>query len=226
MNRKVTAVVLVLSVAVALAGCGKDPEVAKREFMRSGQQYVAAGKYKEAIIEFRNAVQQDPRYGEARFALAGALLKTSDVQGAFREYARAADLLPKDIEAQMWAGEMNLLVGRFEDAKTHADKALSLDSKSVRAQLIKANALAGLRQFDAAVEEAQGALGLDPSNVHTYKNLAVLQYAKGDRGAAEKSFKQVVDSEPKSMEARVALANFYWSTDRRDVAESSLKDAL
>jgi len=226
MYRNSTARLFVLILGVALAGCGKDPEVAKREFLRSGQQYVAAGKYKEAVIEFRNAVQQDPRYGEARFALAGALLKTSDLQGAYREYARAADLLPNDIEAQMWAGEMNLLVGQFEDARTHADKALALNSKNVRAQLIKANALAGLKQFDAAVEEAQGALGLDPSDVHTYKNLAVLQYAKGDKDAAEKSFRQVVDAEPKSMEARVALANFYWSTGKRDVAETSLKDAL
>jgi len=226
MNRKLTASLFVLTVVVALAGCGKDPEVAKREFMKSGQQYFAEGKYKEAVIEFRNAVQQDPRYGEARFALAGALMKTSDLQGAYREYARAADLLPNDIEAQMWAGEMNLLAGRFDDARTLAEKALRLDPKSVRAQLVKANALAGLKQFDAAVNEAQDALGLDPSNVHTYKNLAILQYAKGDRDAAERSFKQIVDSEPKSMEARVALANFYWSTGKRDLAESSLTEAL
>jgi tetratricopeptide (TPR) repeat protein len=226
MQRKRTASLFILTLVVALAGCGKDPEVAKREFMKSGQQYFANGKYKEAVIEFRNAVQQDPRFGEARFALAGALLKTSDVQGAYREYARAADLLPNDIEAQMWAGEMNLLAARFDDARTLADKALSLDPKSVRAQLIKANALAGLKQFDAAVDEAQDALGFDPSNIRTYKNLAVLQFAKGDRDAAEKSFKQVVNSEPRSMEARVALANFYWSTGKRDVAETSLKEAL
>ena len=116
MHRKLTTRLFVLMLGLALSGCGKDPEVAKREFLRSGQQYVAAGKYKEAVIEFRNAVQQDPRYGEARFALAGALLKTSDLQGSYREYARAADLLPNDIEAQMWAGEMNLLAGQFEDA--------------------------------------------------------------------------------------------------------------
>src|SRR4030095_4505338 len=212
MQRKRTASLFILTLVVALAGCGKDPEVAKREFMKSGQQYFANGKYKEAVIEFRNAVQQDPRFGEARFALAGALLKTSDVQGAYREYARAADLLPNDIEAQMWAGEMNLVAGRFDDARTLGEKALSLNPKSVRAQLIKANAMAGLKQFDAAVQEAQDALGLDPSNVHTYKNLAMLQFAKGDRDAAAGTFKQVVNSEPRSMEARVALANFYWST--------------
>src|SRR5262245_4541951 len=205
MSRKLTARLFVLTVTLAFVGCGKDPEVGKREYLKSGQQYVSNGKYKEAVIEFRNAVQLDPRYGEARFALAGALLKTGDVQGAYREYARAADLLPADIEAQLWAGEMNLVAGRFDNASTLADKALSLNAKSVRAQLIKANALAGLKQFDRAVQEAQDAVSLDPSDLHTFKNLAMLQFVKGDRDAAEKSFKQIVESEPKSMEARVAL---------------------
>src|SRR5262245_47551864 len=114
MIRKSLCYSLVLVLAGLVFGCGKDPEVAKREYMKSGQDYVAAGKLKEAIIEYRNAIQQDPRFGEARFALAGALLKTGDNQGAYREYQRAADLLTKDIEAQMWAGELNLVAGQFE----------------------------------------------------------------------------------------------------------------
>ena len=217
---------LIVVVAVGLGACGKDPEVAKREFMKNGQQYATAGKLKEAIIEYRNAIQQDPRFGEARYALAGALLKTGDNQGAYREYQRAADLLPNDAEAQMWAGEMNLVAGQFEDAKSHADKAIAIDAKNVRAQLLKANALAGLKQLDAAVEQAQGAAGLDPGSTRTFRNLAVLQYAKGDNAAAEKTFKKIVETDPKAMDARVALANFYWSIGRRDVAETTLREAL
>jgi tetratricopeptide (TPR) repeat protein len=216
---------LAAMVVIAVGACGKDPEVAKREFMRTGQQYAASGKLKEAIIEYRNAVQQDPRFGEARFALAGVLLKTGDNQGAYGEYQRAADLLHNDANAQMWAGEMNLVAGLFDDARSHADKALAIDAKSVRAQLLKANALAGLKQLDAAVEQAQGAAGLD-SGTRAFRNLAVLQYAKGDNASAEKTFKRIVDTEPKAMDARVALANFYWSTGRRDVAETVLREAL
>src|SRR5215831_13239689 len=44
----------VVAVGLLLVACGKDPEVAKREFMKSGQQYAASGKLKEAIIEYRN----------------------------------------------------------------------------------------------------------------------------------------------------------------------------
>ena len=44
MHRKLTTRLFVLMLGLALSGCGKDPEVAKREFLHSGQQYVAAGK--------------------------------------------------------------------------------------------------------------------------------------------------------------------------------------
>jgi Tfp pilus assembly protein PilF len=47
--------------------CSKDPEVAKREFVASGDRYVSEGKLSEAVVEYRNAWQQDTRYGEARF---------------------------------------------------------------------------------------------------------------------------------------------------------------
>ena len=88
MIRRSLKCVLVLVVGIAVGACGKDPEVAKREFLKNGQQYATSGKLKEAIIEYRNAIQQDPRFGEARLALAGALVKTGDNQGAYREYQR------------------------------------------------------------------------------------------------------------------------------------------
>src|ERR1041384_5783354 len=50
MIRRSLKCVLVLAVGVALGGCGKDPEVAKREFLKNGQQYATNGKLKEAII--------------------------------------------------------------------------------------------------------------------------------------------------------------------------------
>ena len=42
--------------------CSKDPEVAKREYVRSGDAYVAKKQYKEAVIEYRNAVQPSLKY--------------------------------------------------------------------------------------------------------------------------------------------------------------------
>ncbi len=66
MKNNTSLVIALLLCSGVAAGCSKDPEVAKREYLRSGDAYVEEKKYKEAIIEYRNAVQQDPRFGEAR----------------------------------------------------------------------------------------------------------------------------------------------------------------
>src|SRR5262245_19687539 len=98
-------VVLVVLSALATA-CSQDPEVRKREFVASGDRYIAQSKHNEAIIQYRNAIALDSRFGEARFKLAEALAAAGDASGAGKEYIRAADLLPNDSRAQIAAGRM------------------------------------------------------------------------------------------------------------------------
>ena len=99
----------VLALSILLVSCSKDPEVAKREFAANGDAYVKQQKYAEAAIEYRNAIQQDPRFGEARLKLAETYMKLNQLAEAAREYVRAADLLPANADAQMKAGRMLLL---------------------------------------------------------------------------------------------------------------------
>jgi len=57
--------------ALLVAGCS-DTEQAKRQFFENGERLLKENKYQEAIVEFRNALQQDDKYGEARLKLAEA----------------------------------------------------------------------------------------------------------------------------------------------------------
>ena len=51
----VTSVAVPLVVATACAG---DPEVLKSKYVQSGDEFVAQKKYPEAIVEYRNAIDQ------------------------------------------------------------------------------------------------------------------------------------------------------------------------
>jgi putative PEP-CTERM system TPR-repeat lipoprotein len=226
MDVKRWAVVLALSSAVASAGCSKDPNIAKREFVQSGDTYVAQQKYAEAIIQYRNAVQQDPRFGEARLKLAEAYAHTGNVVNAAREYVRAADLLPDDPTAQLKAGNMLLILRQFPDAQGRADKVLAHDPKNVEAQILRANALAGLKKFGDAVAEVEAAIGNDPDRGASYANLATLQMVQGNTAEAEVGFKKALELDPKSVPAHLAIANFYLAMGRVDDAETALKAAV
>ena len=150
-----------LAAVLASLGCRTNPDVAKEEYKKSGDRYFDQ-KHAEAIVQYRNALQQDPKFGEVRYKLAEAYAKRGDSQNAYREYIRAADLLPDNVEAQVTAAGLLLMTRQFEDAKTRVQKALAKEPKNVQAQIILGNALAGLNDFDAAVKELEEANKLEP----------------------------------------------------------------
>jgi tetratricopeptide (TPR) repeat protein len=215
-----------IALVLPLAGCSRDPEVAKRRYLESGNQYSANKQHKEAIVEYRNAVKQDPRFGDARLKLAESLVETGDFQNAYREYVRAADLLPSNVTAQMRAGELLLLGQQFEGAKARADIVLAIDPKHVEALILRANALAGLNKLDDAIAEIEEAMRVAPDRGATYASLGALQMLRDNRGEAELSFLQAVKTAPRSIPARLALARFYTTTGRPAEAEEHLKEAV
>jgi tetratricopeptide (TPR) repeat protein len=217
---------VVLGLLLLASGCSTDPEVAKPEFVLSGDRYVADTKLREAVVEYRNAIQQDPRFGEARRKLAETYLQLGDAGNAYREFVRAADLMPNDPDAQVKAGEMLLVSRQFTDAKSRADKALAARPTHVPALILRANALAGLNKLDDAVAEVEAAIRTDPDRSESYANLGMMQLVRGDRAQAEAAFKKAVATDEKSTEARLALANFFAVSGRRAEAEAQFKAAL
>lgn len=220
---RIAAVALAASIA---ASCSKDPNVAKRESFDRGNQYVTQKKYKEAIVEYRKAIQLDARFGEARYKLAEAYVQVDDPQNAFREYVRAADLLPDNTDAQVKAGAVLLLAGRFEDAKVRADTVLKKNPKNVDALILRARAMAELKDLDGAVARMEEAVELGPDQGRVFTNLGMLELARGKRDEAEAAFKKAVEIEPQSAAAHLALANYYWAIGRLADAETSLNRAI
>jgi len=214
---------LIVLCAVTAARCGKP---SADELARRAQTYAAQSRWPEAVLEYRLAVQADPKRGDIREKLASALVESHDTANALREYVRAADLLPNDVGAQLQAGNALLLSAAFEDAKTRATRALALEPKSAEAQILLGNAEAGLRDFDGAVADYQEALALNPSQDSAYMNIGTIQLVRGQRDQAEASFRKAVEVAPKSVTARMALANFLWSTGQAPEAEGVLREAL
>jgi putative PEP-CTERM system TPR-repeat lipoprotein len=207
------------------AACRTDPKVAKERYLASGNRYAAAGKYAEAVIEYRNALQYDPSAGTVHEKLADALLRTGD-PNALREYLRAADLLQDDATLQVKAGDLLLLVGRFDEAKSRAQKVLATDARNIDAQILLANAQAGLKDLDGAIAQIEDALRVDPDRGATYSSLGAIELGRGQREAAERAFTKAVELQPNSVTARLSLGNFYWLTSQTTAAEASLKRAL
>jgi tetratricopeptide (TPR) repeat protein len=218
-----TRLVPVLVLLAALGACRKQTA---DDHAKKAEAYLAQSQPKNAIVEYRLALQVDPKRGDIRTKLADLYMKNQDLADALKEYVRAADLLPNDAQAQVKAGNLLLVARAFEDAKSRAKKALAVDPKNVDAEILLGNAMAGLKDVDGAISQYQEAIALNPSQDAAYANLGAIQFSKGDKEEAEASFRKAVEVAPKSVPAHMALANFLWATGRRDDAEQALKDAL
>lgn len=207
-------------------GCAKDPAVAKVEYLKSGNRFFDQKQYQEAIVQYRNALQQDPRFGEARFKLAQSYEIVGDGPRAFAEYIRAADAMPDNLAAQLKAGDYLLLAGQFEEARKRAERAIKIDHRSASALVLLGNSLSGLKEFESALKQLEEAAGLDPSSASAYASLGALQLARGKRADAEAAFRKAVETNPKLAAAHNALGNYLWASGRFDEAEQSFKQAL
>src|SRR5439155_10920236 len=221
MRERLITATLLLAVSAASSGCSRSAQ----HYYDSGNKYAAKKEYRAAIVQYRSAIAKNARYGEARARLADTYMTVGDPVNALREYVRAADLLTKDAALQVKTAELLLMAGRYEDAKGRAEKALEADPKNVGAQVARANALAGMKDLDGAIAEIDEAIKLDATRAPTYSNLGYLQLVKGNREEAEAAFKKAVATDPKSVPAHLALANFFWSTARPQDAETELKAA-
>jgi tetratricopeptide (TPR) repeat protein len=223
---KTLALIAVAAVIVVLVAGFMRRGRSSESYLARGNVYAAEQRYPEAIIEYRNAVKKDPRSGQTRAKLADAYLQTGDARNAIRETVLAADLMPNDTEAQLKAGQLLLLAERFEDAKTRAEKALSVDPNNFGAQLLRGSALIGMKDDDGALQQIDDAIKLDPGDARGYAVLGSIRLSKGQRAEAEAAFKRAVEAQPSSAVALMSLADFYWSAGRITEVEPLLQQVI
>src|SRR5262245_44853101 len=94
-------ILMVAMITVMFSGCSGDPNVRKQKYLESGERYFEKGKYREAAIQFSNAVQVDPRYAEGHYKLAQTYLKLQQWTRAYQELSRTLELQPDNYAAQI-----------------------------------------------------------------------------------------------------------------------------
>ena len=218
-----------LAVPIALSllafACSNAAE-AKRQYLQNGDGLVQAGKYQEAIVEYRNAIQQDEKDGEARRKLAEAYERAANPAAAYREIIRAADLLPANDDVQVKAAAYLIAAGQFEDARTRIQTVIERSPANVNAQLILGDALVGMKDLDGAVRQIEAAIELDPNSASSYGSLAAVRMRQGDKDLARAAYQKAVEDDPRSVRAWRAFATFQAAGGEMVAAEESLKKAI
>jgi tetratricopeptide (TPR) repeat protein len=209
--------------AVTLVACGGTTA---EEHLARGDAYTKERKYPEAAVEYRRAIQENARLGTAHFKLGASYEALDDYGRAAQAYMEAAELLPDDLEAQLKGASMFLLNRRFEEAVLSTERALRIDSRSIRAQVLHAHALGGLKRTGQALAAIQKAIALDPTRGDTYAEFGMFQFSTGSFEQGELNLKKAAEAQPPSSHAQLTIASLYWAQGRLADAEIYLKRAV
>jgi predicted Zn-dependent protease len=151
--RKLFALALVLF----LLSCDRTAQ----EYIERARKLAAAGKYADASLTLRKAIQKDPRFGEAHYQLGLTELQLGHPREAYRALTEAATLLPARADVQAALGGLILkayLSDRtrpkliYDQLTKISQQLLAADPKSFDGLKIKAC----LAVTDSKVEEALG----------------------------------------------------------------------
>jgi tetratricopeptide (TPR) repeat protein len=252
--RSIRVFFVVLLAMVALVSCSRDPNVAKKRYLESGNKYFERGKYKEAVIMYRDALQKDMRYGAAYYRLALAQLKLGQVPQAVQALRRSVELNnPKDPassdahwDSLVRLSEIYLAVAREND-KQFLDEVdqnikdlLARDPNSwdghrllgdlsyVRAGRAYNTSRRdeGKAQLTTAIAEYRRAESIKPGQEGVEMQLARALAADGDYTGSEQLYKQVMDHNKTFQYAYTELYRLYMFERKPEEGEKVLKLAI
>jgi len=217
---------IAVALTVMLTDCSRDPNVRKQKYFASGQRYFQQGKYREAAIEFTNALQLDPQYAQAHYQLAGSYLKLQQWPAAYQELSRTLELQPENYQARIDLANLLIAAKQLKDAQEQTGVLLKQRPEDAEVHLVAANLLAAQENVPGAIQEAQKAVALDPKHAGSYLTLALLQARSAQPDAAEPNFVKAAELEPKAVDARLALGAYYQARSRYLEAEQQFRAAV
>jgi cellulose synthase operon protein C len=218
-----------------LTACNRDPNVRKQKYFDSGSKYFSQGSYREAVIQYSNAIQIDSRYVEAHYQLARTYLKLGNNARAYQELSRCIELDPSEYRAH--TDLANLLVSvrnpdgtapaeSLREAKTHLDLLRDKQPNAPETHEAWANYYGAQNDLASAIQEMQRALALDPNRSDFFLALGLLQLRANLPDQAEASFEKAIEADPKAMAAQLALGGFYQARNRFPEAEAQFRHAI
>jgi tetratricopeptide (TPR) repeat protein len=142
-----------VAASIISAGCGATPEA----YLQRGNRFFDAGKYDDADIQYRKAIQKQPTFGEAHYRLALVELKKDKSFDALEDLRAAVQFSPDNESAIAKLGELSIF---FYNADSAHSTQFYREAVQAKDQLVARN----VGGFDAL--RLQGALAMIDRKPH------------------------------------------------------------
>src|SRR4030042_2131502 len=129
-----TLIILCCFIFSGLSGCSKEAKKAKH--WKRGEKYFSQNKFREAIIEYKNVLQLDPKDAPCRYKLGLSHLRAGQLREAFSEFSKSVELNQDLVEARLQLGNFYLLSRNNQKAREQAERVLEKDPNNPSGNLL------------------------------------------------------------------------------------------
>lgn len=199
---------LILIPLLVGSGCASDEEK-KAKHMARARQYATQGQYKDAVIEFKNALQRTPGDGSIYFELGETYMKLNEVDAAARAYADAIRRRPDLVDAHLRLGKILISARRTLGARIAAKSVLDKEPENIDALQLLAAVQIQENNLAGAIQTLQSAAKADPGRQKPRLFLAEVLAFSGDTDAAERTYLQSISIDPANLTPYIKLARLY-----------------
>ena len=225
MFRWMSSLSLVVTAAFLLS-CSEGPSERAARYETRADEYVQQEKFREALIEYKNAVRATPDNPAIHWKLAKAASKVGDHSTAFTSLSRVVHLDPAHFDAKWSLGDLYLAAGQSDEVGKIADTLLAARPQHPAGYLLRAGLALEAGKAPDAIEFLKEAVERDPTMVRSLLALANIYYAQKDLKQAAEWYERAVKADPNSPDVRIALGQFLFATGTPDEGRKELRKAV
>jgi tetratricopeptide (TPR) repeat protein len=244
---------IIFLVALTLVSCRRDPNVVKQQYLDSGNKYFDHGRYKQASIQYQNAIKIDRKFGPAYYRLALVYMKITppQINTAIHQFRRAKELLEGNQAYQEEYKDSLIQLAELDLVFLARDKTILKDVEDYCTILFKkdpnsfdATRLTGDLNFtksvqavdagptvangflDTAMEYYRKADAVKPGDVGVLVQIGKILVRQKQYAEAETYFRRVVDTDKTSYVGIMNLYGLYMTEQKTADGERLLKEAI
>jgi len=186
-----------------VAGCNRQT---KEGLYQEGLTLTSSGNYRGAVVLFKNALEKDPNYFEARFQLANAYMETGKFDKAENEFEKVRLQNPSYPDIALSFASLYIRTNRPDKALEMVATYLNSHEPNSEALEIAGQASYLKGNLEEAEKSFREAAVLDDQNIKPKLLLAQVLIKKGRTDVAKDILTTLVDKKVRNKAAYIMLA--------------------
>jgi len=210
---------------LTISSCTSD-ETRKTNHFQNGMVFFEKGEFKNADLEFRNALQIDPSFADGYFMLGKVKLTQKKYKDAYLSFKKAEKIDPDHLKVQLELAKIYHAAGKFDVALEKLKKFLGQNPENHDAQLLQGYLMIAKRQFADAVLFFEKLMGKGHLQSEIFLSLATAYKGIGDYKRCEEILMAGLKEHPKSPTFYAGLSRLYVNTRQIDKAVTILEQGI